>query len=427
MLDKAIIEVHCPHWLEYENPCTQVDGSLYGLPRGDVDWGLKARKVLIEIGMQHVVDIGEDSVYLQFEPDFPRPVLTVVYNDDFALGGEETPTRRVHDALQQRLGFGKMKDYRLLDYIGLERLVVPPVVPGTHRVILHQSAYAEMVVSEYEAEHNHGQRLRSISTPCRDNEFDNLPVPVWVPHLKLWAMHYNGQIWWLARGTRPELCIAAHRIASRFTVWERADDWLLHRIMQYLRGHISFGLEFVGKPSERDSLQLTMFVDSDHLNDTVIEKSTSGVFVELTSTVSKLPIDFGMKRQGSTSRHTAEAETNALDYGTHMYGLPHSLFWSQLLQRKLCLTAMEDNDACIRAVLKGFSRKMAYLPSKTDRVSIASLHEVYHGDTLVVDKTSPHNLTKVASADQKADIFTKPLDATTHWRMCELIGVVPLP
>ena len=88
-----------------------------------------------------------------------------------------------------------MKDFTLLDYIGMERLSVPPLVPGTTCVMLHQSAYAEMVVSEYEAKHNRafwGTRKESYQKNGRltlnmQLWQEDLPQKIRCNSLRLWA------------------------------------------------------------------------------------------------------------------------------------------------------------------------------------------------------------------------------------------------
>ena len=42
--------------------CVRLDGSRYGLERGDTDWGIKARGNVRELGCIPLQDLGEESV-----------------------------------------------------------------------------------------------------------------------------------------------------------------------------------------------------------------------------------------------------------------------------------------------------------------------------------------------------------------------------
>lgn len=60
-------------------------------------------------------------------------------------------------------------------------------------------------------------------------------------------------------------------------------------------------------------------------------------------------------------------------------------------------------------------------------MSLSVLHKFFHGDSDYPDSESPNHLLKEDSNDQKADFFTKSLEADDHWSNVPAIGMVPVP
>ena len=71
------------------------------------------------------------------------------------------------------------------------------------------------------------------------------------------------------------------------------------------------------------------------------------------------------------------------------------------MQRTVELDVLEDNEATIKIINKGFSAKLRHV-SRTHRVNIASLKEQFDMPNI--------NLDYVNTAEQAADIFTKALE-----------------
>ena len=116
-----------------------------------------------------------------------------------------------------------------------------------------------------------------------------------------------GKLYWLARGTRPDLAIACQKVARRLSCWARSDDLVLHRAMRYLRGTIQLGLNYWAHPEERSIVLLECFADSDHGGEVADTKSTTGGACVLKGVKTFALVEWGAKKQGSTSRNTTEA------------------------------------------------------------------------------------------------------------------------
>ena len=88
-----------------------------------------------------------------------------------------------------------------------------------------------------------------------------------------------------------------------------------------------------------------------------------------------------------------------------MEALAIQSFFSLVLGRPVVLRCMEDNTTCIRAVDKGYSQSMRYLP-RTQRTSLGFLHQVFceNKDEATVGATV---LQHAPTKEHKGDFFTK--------------------
>ena len=89
-------------------------------------------------------------------------------------------------------------------------------------------------------------------------------------------------------------------------------------------------------------------------------------------------------------------------------------FWEALLGRPVSLEIMEDNQATIRIVNKGYSQKLRHI-SRTHKVDLSSIKEVIDRDTVTVEY--------VETDKQAADIFTKGLAPQKWDAALDLLGL----
>ena len=142
-----------------------------------------------------------------------------------------------------------------------------------------------------------------------------------VPRHKLYRK-IIGQLLWLARITRPDICFAVNRL-GRFATrpGERHFKELMH-LLRYLKGTIELGLAYhaghrpdffidsnsFGAPEEFDLLLPFAWSDSDWAGDATSRVSVSGFAI----TFAGAAIVFGCERQDCISLSTTEAELVAL-------------------------------------------------------------------------------------------------------------------
>lgn len=452
-----------PGWSKGHNmssPVRRVYNSMYGLQRGDTDWGRHARSCLVnELNAVWITDFGEESLYMTRSPGQKNAALVKVYSDDFeAVGPEED---KVFDFLSKRLRFGRdasEAESNIKEIIGLERAELPPE-NGLQRITLHRSKYARHIVSEYEKIHNGGRRLNSIFTPLPHQEknkyearkepekypfategFDpenpdadldrDEDISASIPCLFGVKEYLCGETGRLVRGSRPDLAVLYRRLATRFVRWTRKEDYILHRGFQYITKTTNIGLTFTAHVDDLEYLIVNQGSDADHGDDLYDTKSTSGRLVKLKGPRgTNIPIAWFARKQGATTRNTAHAELGGLDETTFKFGLPLTGIMETILNRTVRLIAEADATAALGAVRRGYPRKLAYL-KKVQKVSIPALHEVFYGNSpeLIPDDAWTYNrLTHRDSERNDADLLTKSFSVERHWALCEMIGLRPVP
>ena len=94
--------------------------------------------------------------------------------------------------------------------------------------------------------------------------------------------------------------------------------------------------------------------------------------------------------------------------------MPMLNLWERLLKRPVTLRILEDNEATIKVIRKGYSSKLRHV-SRTQRVNIASIHEAISEPNVI--------LQYVETTKQAADVFTKSLDPQKWGNALDLLGV----
>ena len=218
---------------------------------------------------------------------------------------------------------------------------------------------------------------------------------------------------WLGRLARPDIVKPINDLATKVQSWTRGEDKKLLRLIQYIHATPHYRLAGSINDKEED-LELQLYVDADFAGDKENARSTSGGFLVLRGPTSFFPLAWVSKRQTSTSRSTTESEVISLVYSLYQEGIPSLQLWELLLQRSVKLRVMEDNQATILVVKKGYSPKLRHI-TRTHKVNLSCLSEVFAEGGVTIEY--------VDTKDQAADIFTKALPPQKWGAALNLLGM----
>ena len=221
------------------------------------------------------------------------------------------------------------------------------------------------------------------------------------------------KILYAARMGRYDLIRPVAALASKVTKWTYLCDRKLHRLVCYIHSSLDLYMyAWVGDPISE--LELVLFCDADLAGDRTDAKSTSGVFLCIAGPRSFVPLTGVSKKQTSISRSTPEAEIVAMAHGLFKEAIPAIGLWEVVLQKKVQIRLLEDNEASCRVVITGRNPSMRHM-SRTQRIDVSSINDIYSKGLFF--------FVNCPTEFQAADIFTKHcIDKATWQRNLMLIG-----
>ena len=234
-----------------------------------------------------------------------------------------------------------------------------------------------------------------------------------------------GSLTYLSRTSLPDVAYATNFLARHVSAWEKTHDKALEQLVGYLHATDSVQLHAdIDVRDAKGSVWLEMWVDSDHAGDAQRHSTTGWVLMLRGEHGTRAPIDWGSKKQGTIARSSGEAETVALDdaikriagvnKGLCASSLPALGVLEKLLKREVPLVIMVDATVARTAATKGTTRSMKYL-SKSQEIDLFWLREMIAKLGIEVRK--------VGTADNLADLMTKPLGGQRTRDLGGLIGI----
>ncbi len=221
-----------------------------------------------------------------------------------------------------------------------------------------------------------------------------------------------------ARMSRPDLCTAISRLASRISRWDKDNGRRTHRLYDYVRTSTKTRLKGSLSTSDFDAFVIHAWPDADQNGDAMSSKSTSGRFVEFhgKGSVNTFLACWSACKQTATCSSTCEAETVSASHGLRKEAIPVQILFEHLLGIRLPIICEIDNTQAIAAIRKGYSKKLRQL-SRTQRCAIGVVHECVNDTDLKI------SVVHCPTDTQKADIFTKALVSAKFEVARDMIGM----
>jgi hypothetical protein len=163
-----------------------------------------------------------------------------------------------------------------------------------------------------------------------------------------------------ARMCRYDLFRAVGGLASCTTEWTHQCDSDLRRLICYINATRHRAM--IGWRGGPDAiLDLRFHADADFVGCVRAMRSATGVALVVEGPNTRMGANGVSKRQTAVSRSTPEAEIVAADYAMRQEGMPAMSLLEAILERKVRLRTMEDNEAMIKMCHSGKNPTVRYL------------------------------------------------------------------
>ena len=284
-VDREIFMSKIPGYSTDNNKVLKLNKSLYGLKQAGRLWNEEFCKFMKECGLRQ--SKADPCVFCNHK------IIVCLYVDDITMAGMDKDVQDFKSKLKSKF---KMEDMgKLKDLLGIK------IVQQSDKVMLTQDGYITKVLEKFNMKH-----CKPVSTPMVPNE--NIHEYKKLNNDEDTPQGYReliGSLLYLANGTRPDIAFAVNQL-SQYVTNPTLQHWTaLKRILRYVQGTKSLGLEYIRQYSEK--VYIEAFSDASY-GSGKDRKSVSGIFIR----INNCPIIWSSRKQSITAQSTVEAEYVAL-------------------------------------------------------------------------------------------------------------------
>lgn len=351
--------------------------SLYGLKQAPRQWHQKLDDALKTFGMKSTS--YDSCIYSNSDGS----LLLALYVDDGLVAGQFE--NKVFELLAKLKEKFKTTDSEAKCYLGIEI----DYNTEAKKIRIHQSAYVRNLLQRFKMDESNPVSTSSeANIVLRRNEDKdrNVKESADVPYRQI-----IGSLMYLAVGTRPDISFVISNL-SQFLENPSYNHWkAAKRVLRYLQGTIELGLVYDGGSKQQNTL--IAYSDADFATCVDTRKSMSGVVLMLNGG----PVVWSTRKQGIVATSTTDAEYVAAHDATKEVVWTRGLLEEIGIPQKLPTILNCDNAAATKLITNStFHRRTKHIDVKFHYV-----RQAY--------KEGKVEIQHVASEDQLADIFTKPL------------------
>lgn len=386
-LDEEIFMLQPEGFEDGTNRVCKLKKSLYGLKQAPRQWHQKLKNLLVQFGFEPT--IADPCVFVNKSVEM---LLAIYVDDGLACAKRKQDIETL---------FEKLKNEFEISVLDGNFFVSLQIRRNREKKILHvsQQTYAEKVLERFAMLDCH-----PISVPADPSS--NLAKFEGKLDEKFPYRELVGSLMYLAVGTRPDIAYIVSKL-SQFLEHPSVEHWnAAKRVLKYLKGTVNYGIEF--KFDKTNANKLIAFGDADFAK-SEDRRSISGVVLLLNNG----PIVWSSRRQTGVTLSTTEAELVASSAAAQ------EVVWSRRLLHNIgfeqtAATQLNCDNAGMIKLAKNnvFHKRTKHVDIKyfyvREKVEEGVLEPVY-----------------VASAENLADMFTKPLPQASFAKLRESVGVVP--
>ena len=359
--------------------------ALYGLKQARLEWYHTLQAYIKSIGY---VQSGYDPcLYIQDAEDF-----ITVYIDDLLLFASSQRLVRSKKELNWKFKMHDLGEVRwfLAMEITCDRTA--------HMITVDQRQYIHKILSCFGL-HN----AKSVSMPMAANiKLPKLEVPTIDQQL---YQSMLGSLMYAAIGTCPDIMVAVHHL-SQLSITPGPEHLnAIKQVYQYLNGTLDYGITYHGNQM---SESLSGFSNLDWAGDPNSCRSVSGHTFMLCGAV----VSWSAKKQPKIALSSTKAEYMAITHaGKEAIFLGH-IYGDVRISLSFPIPLFIDNQSVI-----------AFVENPIFHVRLKHI-EVCHHWICEQIKDGTIKLDYVLTANQVADIFTKPLNAEKFQKFRRALGLV---
>lgn len=364
--------------------------ALYGLKQSSRVWNRKFDSFLKTFTLQSTT--ADCCVYVSHSD--PKLILAIWVDDGIACSPRSEAAKIehilnfMHGAFKITKGLAEM-------YVGLH------ITRDRSKRILtvDQSIYIERVLKRFAHESCH-----AVAVPADPSSAADLSIQMGSSTTPFPYKEGVGCLQWAALGTRPDISYAVSNVARFSNNPGQPHIQALKRILKYLRGTVNLCITYGGQHIDN---RLTAYCDADYAGDVDDRKSRSGFILLLNGG----PVSWGSRKQTCTACSTTESEYIAGHLASQETTWMRTLLADLGARQNIPTTLHSDNQSAIKLVKNPVYHK------RTKHIDL-KYHVIRE-----CDQKGIISITYVCTADQIADILTKPLPRDKFERMRQMIGL----
>ena len=378
----------------FEDYACKLVHTIYGTMQGGHDWYETLSKTYLDLGYTS----SRADPCVRFKKEDGNYTITDTYTDD--IFGASSNDEEIRKRKNEMGGVWEIKDVGETEYF-LGMRVQQDITLGTIR--LTQRPYWEHVINRFDLTHVTprntplpvGIILNNQMSPKTDSEKKEMNDKPYRAVL--------GSVMWGQLATRPDLSFSVSLLA-RFQANPGVNHWnaLLH-VIGYIKNTLDYGLTY----SRDAEISPSAFVDADYGGCKDTRRSTSGYVF----TMAGGAVSWSSKRQTTVALSTVEAEYVAMSRCAQQMVWMHS--WLNEVQIEFVVPGL----------IKGDNRGAIALTKNTKdhgKVKHIDIRHHYIRDLL---QSGAISIEQVPSADNLADLFTKPLPRDLHHRILTALNI----